>query len=90
MRSRISIFLLGLALIATMCFTGCSLGGDDDDDNVINPGGSTTISGSISTTAEGGSLRAQAAPTSANIGFYYLNNAGEEVAIRTGIPVTFV
>jgi hypothetical protein len=34
-------------------------------------------------------LRAVSAK-SATLGFYYLNNAGEEVAIRTGIPVTFV
>ncbi|PKL49939.1 MAG: hypothetical protein CVV42_04575 [Candidatus Riflebacteria bacterium HGW-Riflebacteria-2] len=93
MRSRISIFLLGLALIATMCFTGCALGGDDDDDNnVVDTGGSTTISGSV-TTDSSSSLREGLRAVSANsatLGFYYLNNAGEQVAIRTGIPVTFI
>ena len=91
MRFKFSFLLLVMALIGTMCFTGCSLGGDDDDDNtVVGSGGSTTISGSVSTTT--GSIREAlraAAPTSATLGFYYLNNAGEQIQIRTGIPVTF-
>ncbi len=88
MRSRISIFLLGLALLATMAITGCAILGDDDDDDVYSSGGNTTISGSISTTG-GSSLRAQAAPTSATVTFNYLDDNGNLVPIVTGINVTF-
>jgi len=58
---------------------------------VYSSGGNTTISGSISTTAGGGSLRAQAAPISAIITFYYLDNTGDLVPIPivTGNNVTF-
>ncbi len=88
MRSRIPIFLLGLALIAT-ALTGCSIFGGDDDGDVYSSGGATTIKGSISTTAGGASLRALAAPTSAIITFNYLDDTGALVPIVTGISVTF-
>ncbi|PKL44647.1 MAG: hypothetical protein CVV41_04590 [Candidatus Riflebacteria bacterium HGW-Riflebacteria-1] len=88
MRSRITIFILGLALLATMAITGCSLFGDDDDDNAYDPG--TKITGSISTTG-GGSLRAQGAPTSATLTFSYIDDNGQLVSIPfvTGNTVTF-
>ncbi len=87
MRSRITVFILGLALIATMAITGCSLFGDDDDDVYATTGG-TTIKGSISSTS-GASLRAQAVPTSATLTFSYIDNDGNLVPILTGIVITF-
>ncbi|MBU1107107.1 MAG: hypothetical protein KKB51_10600 [Candidatus Riflebacteria bacterium] len=83
-RDRFFLLFLGLALVFS---TGCGGGGGSGSTIPNISAGNTTLSGSILLTdpTDKASLRADAAPTEASIGLYYLTAGGLEVPLKLGV-----